>query len=112
MGKSGHLGELEQMVLLAVLRLAEDDAYGSRVRDELQTKADRGVARGALYVTLDRLVEKGMLDTRVGDPTPGRGGRPRRYPSRHHGSPEGAPGIDQFVGRPRRRDGPKLRGAS
>ncbi len=79
MGKSGHLGELEQMVLLAVLRLGDDDAYGSRVRDELQAKADRGVARGALYVTLDRLVEKGMLDTRVGDPTPGRGGRPRRY---------------------------------
>ncbi len=79
MGKSGHLGELEQMVLLAVLRLGNDDAYGSRVRDELQAKADRGVARGALYVTLDRLVEKGMLDTRVGDPIPGRGGRPRRY---------------------------------
>ena len=79
MGKSGHLGELEQMVLLAVLRLGDDDAYGSRVRDELQAKADRGVARGALYVTLDRLVEKGMLDTRVGDPIPGRGGRPRRY---------------------------------
>ncbi len=43
MGKSGHLGELEQMVLLAVLRLVDDDAYGSRVRDELQAKADRGV---------------------------------------------------------------------
>ena len=61
------------------MRLDADDAYGSRVRDELQAKADRQVARGALYVTIDRLVEKGMLDTRVGDPTPGRGGRPRRY---------------------------------
>ncbi len=79
MGKSGHIGELEQMVLLAALRLGEDKAYGSRVRDELQAKANRGVARGALYVTIDRLVEKGLLDTRIGDPTPGRGGRPRRY---------------------------------
>ena len=64
MGKKEHLGELEQMILLAVLRLEDNDAYGSRVRDELKAKADRGVARGALYVTLDRLVEKGMLDTR------------------------------------------------
>ncbi len=79
MGTNGHLGELEQMVLLAILRLDDDQAYGSRVRDELEARADRRVARGAMYVTLDRLVEKGMLDTRVGDPTPGRGGRPRRY---------------------------------
>ena len=79
MDKNKHLGELEQMVLLAILRLGEKDAYGSRVRDELRLRADRGVARGALYVTIDRLVEKGMLHTRVGDPTPGRGGRPRRY---------------------------------
>ena len=79
MEKSGHLGELEQMLLLAVLRLGEHQAYGSRVRDELQVRADRGVARGSLYVTIDRLVEKGMLDTRTGGATPGRGGRRRRY---------------------------------
>ncbi len=79
MGKDGHLGELEQMLLLAVLRLGDDQAYGSRVRDELKARGDRGVARGALYVTIDRLVEKGMLDSRTGAPTPGRGGRPRRY---------------------------------
>ncbi len=79
MGRDGHLGELEQMLLLAVLRLGEHQAYGSRIRDELQVTADRGVARGALYVTIDRLVEKGMLDTWTGGPTPGRGGRPPRY---------------------------------
>ena len=66
------------MVLLAVLRLGED-AYGGRVRRELAEQADRGVARGALYVTIDRLVEKGMLTARMGDSTPGRGGRRRRY---------------------------------
>ena len=78
MGKE-HLGELEQMVLLAVLRLEEHEAYGSRVREELKVCVGRGVARGALYVTIDRLAEKGLLDTQVGKPTPGRGGRPRRY---------------------------------
>ena len=79
MGKRSHIGEFEQMVLLAVLRLDDDDAYGSRVRSEIEARADRRVARGALYVTIDRLVEKGLLDTKVGEPTPGRGGRPRRY---------------------------------
>jgi PadR family transcriptional regulator PadR len=78
MGKSGHLGELEQMVLLAILRLG-DEAYGGRIRRELEERAERGVARGALYVTIDRLVEKGMLESRMGDSTPGRGGRRRRY---------------------------------
>ena len=79
MGKNGALGEFEQMVLLATLRLGEDEAYGSRVREEIETRADRRVARGALYVTIDRLVEKGFLDSRAGDPVRGRGGRPRRY---------------------------------
>ncbi len=78
MGKSGRLGELEQMVLLAILRLG-DEAYGGRIRRELVERAERGVARGALYVTIDRLVEKGMLESRMGDSTPGRGGRRRRY---------------------------------
>ena len=78
MGKKKHAGELEQMVLLAVLRLGED-AYGGRIRKELEERAERGVARGALYVTVDRLVEKGLLNARMGDSTPGRGGRRRRY---------------------------------
>ena len=78
MKRSGYLGELEQMILLAVLQLG-GDAYGTNVADELNQRADRAVSRGALYVTLDRLEEKGMLSSSVGDPTPGRGGRPKRF---------------------------------
>ena len=60
MKRSGYLGELEQMILLAVLQLG-GDAYGTNVADELNQRADRTVSRGALYVTLDRLEEKGMI---------------------------------------------------
>jgi len=78
MTRPGYLGELEQMVLLAILQL-DDQAYGTNVMDELKKRVERSVSRGALYVTLDRLEEKGMLDSRVGDPTPRRGGRPKRF---------------------------------
>lgn len=76
--REGYLGELEQMVLLAILRVGEE-AYGTVVKGVLDQRADRIVSRGALYVTLDRLEEKGMINSSPGDPTPGRGGRPRRY---------------------------------
>ena len=78
MKRTGYLGELEQMVLLAVLRL-KDQAYGTSVLTELRERVQRSVSRGALFVTLDRLEEKGMLMSRMGDPTPRRGGRPKRY---------------------------------
>ena len=78
MKKLGYLGELEQMVLLAVLQLG-DDAYGTNVMDELKQRVGRNVSRGALYVTVDRLEEKGMLTSRLGEPTPRRGGRLKRY---------------------------------
>ncbi len=78
MKRSKYLGELEQMVLLAVLQLG-DEAYGTSVMDELGRRAARKVSRGALYVTLDRLEEKGMISSTIGDPTPGRGGKPKRY---------------------------------
>jgi len=72
------LGEFEQVVLLAVLRAGEG-AYGTRILDELRSCSDRRVSRGAVYVTLARLEEKGLLLGRAGDPSPARGGRPRRY---------------------------------
>ncbi len=75
---SEHLGELEQMILLAVLRLGPD-AYGWAVAEELERVVGRKVSSGALYTTLDRLERKGLLDGRVEDPRPERGGRPRRY---------------------------------
>jgi PadR family transcriptional regulator PadR len=73
-----YLGELEQIVLLAVLRLG-DEAYTAPILEEIQTQTGRRVARGALYTALDRLEAKGCLTSRVGDPLPERGGRARRY---------------------------------
>jgi len=78
MKRAGYLGELEQMILLAILQL-KDQAFGTSVLAELEQRVQRSVSRGALFVTLDRLEEKGMLRSRMGDPTPRRGGRPKRY---------------------------------
>jgi DNA-binding PadR family transcriptional regulator len=77
MGRSGYLGEFEQMLLLAVLRL-RDDAYGARLMEELEATVGRRVSRGSVYVTLDRLEEKGWLASEMSDPRSERGGRPRR----------------------------------
>ena len=78
MKEPGYLGELEQMVLLAVLQL-DGEAYGTNVMAELRRRVERRVSRGALYVTLDRLEEKRMLTSELKGPTPRRGGRPKRY---------------------------------
>lgn len=77
MGDRGFLGEFEQMILLAALRLRED-AYGTRLMEELEATADRRVSRGSVYVTLDRLEEKGWIKSTMSEPRPERGGRPRR----------------------------------
>jgi DNA-binding PadR family transcriptional regulator len=73
-----YLGEMEQIVLLAVLRLG-DGAYATPILEEIEAQAGRRVARGALYTALDRLETKGCLRSRLGDPLPERGGRARRY---------------------------------
>jgi DNA-binding PadR family transcriptional regulator len=73
-----HLGEFEQIVLLAILRLAES-AYGVPIRHEIEKRADRKVTVGALYSTLDRLEAKGYVSSWFADPTGERGGRSRRY---------------------------------
>jgi DNA-binding PadR family transcriptional regulator len=78
MAKSIYLGELEQMMLMAIIRL-EDDAYGLNVQRELRERAGRRVTAGALYATLDRLEGKGAVTSRFADPAPTRGGKPRRY---------------------------------
>lgn len=72
-----HLGEFEQLVLLALLRLG-DDAYGVTIHRELAEQADRDVALGALYTTLDRLEKKGLLASRLGESTAVRGGRRKK----------------------------------
>jgi DNA-binding PadR family transcriptional regulator len=73
-----YLGEFEQIVLLALLRLA-DNAYGMKIRREIEEQTSRNVSIGAVYTTLGRLKEKGYVSSRMGDPTPERGGRAKRY---------------------------------
>lgn len=72
------LGDFEQVVLLAILRLT-DQAYGVAIREEIRLRTDREPTPGALYTTLDRLENKGLITSRLGDPTPQRGGRAKRF---------------------------------
>ena len=64
-----YLGEFEQVVLLAILRLG-DDAYAIPVREEIETRTGRAVARGALYTALERLEAKGCLRSHMSAPLP------------------------------------------
>jgi PadR family transcriptional regulator len=73
-----NLGEFEQLILLAILRL-RDDAYGVTIRAELANRAGRTVAPGAMYTALDRLESKALIASRMSDPTPQRGGRAKRH---------------------------------
>lgn len=73
-----YLGELEQLLLLIVLRLG-DDAYANPIAEDLLASAGRRIARGALYTALERLEAKGCLRSTMGEPLPERGGRARRY---------------------------------
>ena len=77
MGREGYLGEFEQMLLLAALRLG-DGAYGVALIKELEITVGRRVSRGSVYVTLDRLEEKGCVSSSLSPARAERGGRPRR----------------------------------
>ena len=78
--KSSVLGDFEQLVLLGVLRLErEDTSYGAAIRQEIHARSGRDVSINAVYTTLDRLEGKGFLEAWVGDPTPERGGRRRKF---------------------------------
>ncbi|MEO7362166.1 MAG: PadR family transcriptional regulator [Gemmatimonadaceae bacterium] len=73
-----NLGELEQLVLFALLRLG-DDAYGVTVHQEILERTGRTMSFATIYTTLSRLESKGMVDSFVGDPTPERGGRAKKH---------------------------------
>jgi len=72
------LSEFELLVLLAILRL-EEDAYGVPIAREIEDTTGRSVARAVVYAALDRLEERGLVRSRMGAPTPERGGRAKRY---------------------------------
>jgi DNA-binding PadR family transcriptional regulator len=78
MPKGGHLGEFEQLVMLALLRL-KDDAYGMQVRREIQSRTERPVSIGSVYATLDRLERKGFVRSSVSAPESGPAGRARKF---------------------------------
>jgi PadR family transcriptional regulator PadR len=78
MMKRSYLGEFELMLLLAVIHLG-DDAYGVPISRELERNRGRGVSVGSVYAALERLEAKGLVDSRLGDSTPERGGKAKRF---------------------------------
>jgi len=74
----GYLGEFELMVMLTVMHLGEE-AYGVPISRELEARRGRSVAVGSVYAALERLEGKGLVASTLGDPTPERGGKAKRY---------------------------------
>jgi PadR family transcriptional regulator, regulatory protein PadR len=73
-----HLGSFELIVMLAVIRLG-DDAYGVPISRQIKERGGRSVTFGSLYATLERLEQKGLISSELGEPTPERGGRAKKY---------------------------------
>src|SRR3954462_4351083 len=78
MAKGDFVGEFELYVMLALAHQG-DDAYGVTIRREIEARTGRTVAIGAVYATLARLEEKGLVRFRLSDPEPVQGGRARKY---------------------------------
>ena len=78
MPRGDFLGSLEQIVMLAVMRLGAD-AYGMTVRREIEERTGRQISIGAVYATLERLEAKGYVSSYTGEPTAERGGRAKRH---------------------------------
>ncbi len=76
--KEKYLGEFEHMLLLALIRL-DKEAYGAKIRQLLKEVIEREVSIGAMYATLERLEGKGLVQSFLGESTPERGGRAKRY---------------------------------
>jgi DNA-binding PadR family transcriptional regulator len=72
------LGEFEQLILFALVELGRD-GYGAAVGRSIETRTGRRISAGAIYTGLDRLESRGMVESRVGEPTPERGGRRRKH---------------------------------
>jgi len=78
MSRGGYLGEFELMVMLALIRLG-DEAYGVPISRELEAHRGRDVSLGSVYAALERMEAKGLVVSTLGDPTPERGGKAKRY---------------------------------
>lgn len=78
MSKRGYLGTFELTVMLVLIRLGEN-AYGLPIAQEIELKSGHGVSLGSIYATLDRLEAKGLVSSELGEPTPERGGRAKKY---------------------------------
>jgi PadR family transcriptional regulator PadR len=78
MAKREFLGGFELLVLLALMGLG-DEAYGVPIADAIEESSGREVAIGSVYITLDRLERKGLVSSRLGEPTAERGGRAKMY---------------------------------
>jgi DNA-binding PadR family transcriptional regulator len=78
MTERSYLGEFELMILLAVIHLGEQ-AYGVPISRELEAHRGREVSVGSVYAALERLEGKGLVASALGDPTPERGGKAKRY---------------------------------
>ena len=76
--KKETLGELEQLVVLALVRLGRE-AYGVPIVREIEGRTGRQVSRAAVYIVLRRLEKRGLVTSSLADPTPERGGRAKRY---------------------------------
>lgn len=86
-----HLGEFEQLILFALVSLG-DQGYGVSIRQEIEARAGRAVSVGAVYTALDRLESRGYVRSWVGEPTPQRGGRRKKY---YEIEPEGAAALSR-----------------
>jgi len=73
-----RLGEFEQLALFALIRLGAD-AYGMRIRQQINERTGRDVPIGQVYTVLGRLERKGFVSSRMGEPTPERGGRAKKF---------------------------------
>ena len=78
MRKGEYLGNFDLLLLLALMRLG-DDAYGVTIAQELEEQTGREVIVASVYATLDRLQQRGLVASSLGDSTPERGGRAKRY---------------------------------
>lgn len=78
MSSDRSLGELEQLLLFSLVALG-DEAYGVTVRELIESETGRAPSPGAIYTGYERLERRGLVKSFLGEPTPARGGRPKRY---------------------------------